>query len=104
MKNEQKSVTPSPLVMVQAQGGVQMPQEILETRELSRTEILAMHHPPMINVDDIVSARQTGATVVYIMNTITKTLSPEEMKRRRRQFTQTSWQVIHNLRARGVDV
>lgn len=76
----------------------------IETRELSRVEILAIQHPSMIDVNDIVSARQTGATIVYIMNTITKTLSSEELARRRREFTRISWQVVHTLRARGIDI
>lgn len=76
----------------------------MQSRLLSREEILAMKHPPYVNVDDILSVRQTGATVVYVMDTIIKTLTPEELERRRRHFTETSWQIIHNLRMRGIDV
>lgn len=81
-----------------------MQQKELESREMSREEIVAMHHPPMIDVNDIVSATRIGDATVYILNTVTKNLSPEELARRRRKFTQTSWQAIHNLRARGIDV
>lgn len=74
------------------------------SRELSREEILAMKHPPCICVDDITSARQTGTTVVYILNTITKTLPPEELARRRHHFAQTSWQAVHHLRTCGANI
>lgn len=76
----------------------------IQSRLLCREEILAMEHPLYINVDDIISASQTGATTVYLMKTIIKALSPEELERRRRHFAQTSWQIVQNLRMQGIDV
>ena len=75
-----------------------------ETRELSREEILAMRHPPFIDIDDIRSAHQTGGTVVYILCTEKKAVMPEELARRRHQFVKTSWQAVHHLRDNGVDI